>query len=54
MPIGLANIGWKMYIVNASWDIVILGLIVCLLHFIFSSMLTTSDVLLGGDEGQDA
>ncbi|KAK4550155.1 hypothetical protein LTR36_003122 [Oleoguttula mirabilis] len=23
MPIGLANIGWKMYMVNASWDIVI-------------------------------
>jgi hypothetical protein len=28
MPIGLANIGWKMYMVNASWDIVIFGLIV--------------------------
>ncbi|ROW07204.1 hypothetical protein VMCG_03945 [Cytospora schulzeri] len=28
MPIGLANIGWKMYMVNASWDIVILALIV--------------------------
>lgn len=27
MPIGLTNIGWKMYMVNASWDIVILGLI---------------------------
>jgi len=27
MPIGLANIGWKMYMVNGSWDIVILGLI---------------------------
>ncbi|TVY49341.1 Lactose permease [Lachnellula occidentalis] len=27
MPIGLANIGWKMYMVNASWDIVIVGLI---------------------------
>ncbi|KUI61234.1 High-affinity glucose transporter [Cytospora mali] len=27
MPIGLDNIGWKMYMVNASWDIVILGLI---------------------------
>ena len=32
MPIGLTNIGWKMYMVNASWDIVILALIVsCLL-----------------------
>lgn len=28
MPIGLANIGWKMYMVNASWDIVIIVLIV--------------------------
>ena len=28
MPIGLANIGWKMYMVNASWDIVIVALIV--------------------------
>ena len=28
MPIGLANIGWRMYMVNASWDIVIIGLIV--------------------------
>ncbi|KAK3671340.1 hypothetical protein LTR78_008800 [Recurvomyces mirabilis] len=27
MPIGLANIGWKMYMVNASWDIVIVFLI---------------------------
>ncbi|KAK5116459.1 hypothetical protein LTR62_008008 [Meristemomyces frigidus] len=27
MPIGLANIGWKMYFVNASWDIVIIFLI---------------------------
>jgi hypothetical protein len=30
MPIGLANIGWKMYMVNASWDIVIVVLIVSL------------------------
>lgn len=28
MPIGIANIGWKMYMVNASWDIVSLALIV--------------------------
>ena len=27
MPIGLANIGWKMYMVNGSWDIVIVILI---------------------------
>jgi hypothetical protein len=28
MPIGLGNIGWKMYMINASWDVIILGLIV--------------------------
>lgn len=28
MPIGLTNIGWKMYMINGSWDIIILGLIV--------------------------
>lgn len=28
MPIGLGNIGWKMYIINASWDIIVLVLIV--------------------------
>ncbi|KAF2251694.1 putative hexose carrier protein [Trematosphaeria pertusa] len=27
MPIGLANIGWKMYMINGSWDIVIIVLI---------------------------
>lgn len=33
MPIELGNIGWKMYIINASWDIIVLVLIVCfLLH----------------------
>ncbi|OBT96761.1 hypothetical protein VE01_04188 [Pseudogymnoascus verrucosus] len=24
MPIALQNIGWKMYIINGSWDIIIL------------------------------
>ena len=28
MPIGLENIGWKMYMINGSWDIVIVVLIV--------------------------
>ena len=32
MPIGLDNIGWKMYMVNGSWDIVITVLIVSHLH----------------------
>ncbi|KAI1332290.1 putative hexose carrier protein [Xylariaceae sp. FL0255] len=27
MPIGLYNIGWKMYVVNASWDVIITVLI---------------------------
>lgn len=26
--IGLTNIGWKMYIINASWDVIVLVLIV--------------------------
>lgn len=30
MPIGLANIQWKMYMVNGSWDIITLVLIVSL------------------------
>lgn len=28
MPIGLNNIGWKMYMINGSWDIVTFILIV--------------------------
>lgn len=28
MPIGLNNIGWKMYIANGSWDVAIAVLIV--------------------------
>lgn len=31
MPIGLNNIGWRMYLVNGSWDIVIAVLIVSVL-----------------------
>lgn len=27
MPIGLARIGWKMYVINASWNIVTFGLV---------------------------
>ncbi|KAI1847144.1 hypothetical protein JX265_011820 [Neoarthrinium moseri] len=27
MPIGINNIGWKMYIINASWDIIVAVLI---------------------------
>jgi hypothetical protein len=28
MPIGLTNIGWKMYMINGGWDIIIVSLIV--------------------------
>ncbi|KAI0130037.1 putative sugar transporter [Xylariales sp. AK1849] len=28
MPIGIGNIGWKMYMINASWDVIIVILIV--------------------------
>ena len=28
MPIGLNNIGWKMYMINGGWDIVVIVLIV--------------------------
>lgn len=32
MPIAFKNIGWKLYIINASWDVVIVVLIVGLVH----------------------
>lgn len=28
MPIGLQNIGWKMYMVNGGWDVIVIVLIV--------------------------
>jgi hypothetical protein len=28
MPIALENIGWKMYIINGSWDIIVLVIVV--------------------------
>ena len=34
-PIGITNIGWKMYMINAGWDIIILFLIVSLLSVLF-------------------
>lgn len=32
MPIGLDNIGWKMYMVNGGWDVIVVFLIVPILH----------------------
>ncbi|KAH8809154.1 general substrate transporter [Xylogone sp. PMI_703] len=29
MPIAFKNIGWRVYIINASWDVVIVALIAC-------------------------
>ena len=31
LPIGIANIGWRIYMINGGWDIIILVLIVSLL-----------------------
>jgi NhaP-type Na+/H+ or K+/H+ antiporter len=28
MPIGITNIGWKMYMINAAWDVIFFVLIV--------------------------
>ena len=48
MPIGLANIGWKMYMVNASWDIIIIGLIVSFLSILLTVFRTDSWRLITG------
>lgn len=54
MPIGLGNIGWKMYMINASWDVVILGLIVGLTMKFLRNMLTSLGLLFCGNERQNA
>jgi hypothetical protein len=28
MPIGINNIGWKLYLINAGWDVIIFILLV--------------------------
>lgn len=49
MPIAFKNIGWKVYIINASWDVVIVALIVGLVHIdcIGDPHLLSTVVLLG-------
>ena len=42
MPIALENIGWKMYIINGSWDVIVLVIVVgqvlaCLQHLMIVS-----------------
>ena len=39
MPIGLDNIGWKMYMINGSWDIAIIILIVCFVRILQAHLL---------------
>lgn len=47
MPIGLANLSWRMYMINASWDVIIVVLIVSLSPpsvYVFPSLLTVEAV----------
>jgi len=53
MPIGLNNIGWKMYMVNASWDIVILGLIAYYWVETKGKTLEEIDALFEGEKHSD-
>jgi hypothetical protein len=59
MPIGITNIGWKMYMINGSWDIIIVVLIVSPLELIPVIFLFLSanarylGCLLGRDKGQN-
>jgi hypothetical protein len=53
MPIGLVNIGWKMYMVNASWDIIIAVLIVSRVPGSDLHLLISEGRLLGGDQRKD-
>jgi len=53
MPIGLNNIGWKMYMVNASWDIVIAGLIAVFWVETKGRTLEEIDALFEGEKHSD-
>jgi hypothetical protein len=45
MPIGIGNIGWKMYMINGAWDIITLVLIVSV-----QSLLTFPSFIKKGKE----
>lgn len=45
--IGLTNIGWKMYMINASWDLIVLVLIVSR-HPPNPPVIPTYEFFLGG------
>lgn len=54
MPIGLENIGWKMYMINGSWDIITFILIV---SYTFTPHVDETNMLgclLGRDERQNS
>lgn len=41
MPIGLNNIGWKMYMINGGWDVIVVVLIVSINGNIHTADLVT-------------
>jgi hypothetical protein len=55
MPVAFKNIGWKVYIINASWDVVIVALIVGLVHIdcISDPRLLSTVVFLGRNQRED-
>lgn len=53
MPIGLSNIGWKMYMVNGSWDIVIAILIAVFWVETKGKTLEEIDALFEGEKHSD-
>jgi hypothetical protein len=50
MPIGLSTIGWRMYIINASWNIVTFFLIVSAILVSFRIHAHPLAPILGRDE----
>lgn len=50
MPIGLSTIGWRMYIINASWNVVTFFLIVSEAPVPFQTRAHPSAPILGRDK----
>lgn len=63
MPIGIGNIGWKMYIINGGWDVITFVLIVSFWFVLFcmesgvghwlKSKANMAGCILGRDQGQE-
>jgi hypothetical protein len=62
MPIGIGNIGWKMYMINGGWDIITFVLIVSACACFWGgkedgycdrAKLTLAGCILGRDQGQE-